>query len=259
MGTEKLIFSRKGAVVKQEPVVETRSLVLNGHRLDLKIVRSQRRSIALKVNEGGPRLFAPVWLSADKIDQFIQGHAVWLENQLLLLGEQARKRQRHTLRVCNGVEFPLFGKIATLKCEPSIKKPYWERLGDETETLYLPVADFSGQRFIMAVKKRALTWYRERVAFFCAKLGYPVPAVRLSTARTRWGSCSRISGIRLHWRLIHLVPELIDYVVAHEVAHLVEMNHSPRFWAVVGQLYPEWSDARKRLRRVAQDLPVIAI
>jgi predicted metal-dependent hydrolase len=81
--------------------------------------------------------------------------------------------------------------------------------------------------------------------------------VRLSSARTRWGSCSARSGIRLHWRLIHCPPALIDYVVAHEVAHLVEMNHSPRFWAVVGSLYPDWSAARLRLHEAARTLPLI--
>ncbi|HNB07544.1 MAG TPA: DUF45 domain-containing protein, partial [Thauera aminoaromatica] len=85
-----------------------------------------------------------------------------------------------------------------------------------------------------------------------------VPPVSLSSAATRWGSCSTRSGIRLHWRLIHLEPALIDYVVAHEVAHLAEMNHSPRFWAVVERLYPDWRAARAALRSAAATLPVIA-
>ena len=105
---------------------------------------------------------------------------------------------------------------------------------------------------------RALAWYRGRIEEYCHRLGLPVPAVRLSNARTRWGSCSSRSGIRLHWRLVHLSPALIDYVVAHEVAHLVEMNHSPRFWAVVERLYPDWREARAALRRAAATLPVIA-
>jgi predicted metal-dependent hydrolase len=73
--------------------------------------------------------------------------------------------------------------------------------------------------------------------------------------RTRWGSCSRISGIRLNWRLIHCPPAVVDYVVAHEVAHLVEMNHGPRFWAVVERLCPDHAAARAELRRHAAALP----
>ncbi|MDR2678256.1 MAG: M48 family metallopeptidase, partial [Zoogloeaceae bacterium] len=64
--------------------------------------------------------------------------------------------------------------------------------------------------------------------------------------------------IRLCWRLIHFPPELVDYVVAHELAHLKEMNHSPRFWAEVETLYPDWRRARTEIRRLAQTLPEIA-
>ena len=71
---------------------------------------------------------------------------------------------------------------------------------------------------------------------------------RLSGARTRWGSCSAKRHIRLNWRLIHCDITLIDYVAIHELAHLTEMNHSTRFWAIVRQWYPTPEQARQRLR-----------
>jgi predicted metal-dependent hydrolase len=88
-----------------------------------------------------------------------------------------------------------------------------------------------------------------RVAYYAAQLGVVTPVVRLSKAKTRWGSCNHLGVIRLNWQLAKLSSELVDYVVAHEVAHLVEMNHSPRFWAVVERLYPDYRAARDRLRR----------
>ena len=69
----------------------------------------------------------------------------------------------------------------------------------------------------------------------------------MSNARSAWGSCNRKSEIRLSWRLIQLPPELAQYVVAHEVAHLLELNHSPRFWALVEQLHPGHAAARRAL------------
>ena len=72
-------------------------------------------------------------------------------------------------------------------------------------------------------------------------------AVKLTNARTEWGSCNHKGEIRLNWRLIHLPPSLAQYVVAHEVAHLVELNHSPRFWAVVEALFPGHVHARREI------------
>jgi predicted metal-dependent hydrolase len=69
--------------------------------------------------------------------------------------------------------------------------------------------------------------------------------------------CGADGAIRLSWRLVHLPPELADYVVAHEVAHLVELNHSRRFWALVSDLYPDWRAARERLELAGASLPVM--
>jgi len=82
-----------------------------------------------------------------------------------------------------------------------------------------------------------------------------VPALALSSARTRWGSCSAQGGIRLNWRLIHLPPAIVDYVVVHELAHLRHMNHGPRFWALVESVCPEYRALRAELRRLAAHLP----
>ena len=72
----------------------------------------------------------------------------------------------------------------------------------------------------------------------------------ISSAKGRWGSCSADRRIRLNWRLIHLEPNLIDYVIAHELAHLDEMNHSARFWKRVGEIYPDYENARRTLKGI---------
>jgi predicted metal-dependent hydrolase len=85
-----------------------------------------------------------------------------------------------------------------------------------------------------------------------------VPVVAISNARTQWGVCTEGGRLRLSWRLVHFEPRLSDYVVAHEAAHLVEMNHSKRFWKVVEALYPDWAGGaqgdRDRRRRAAHSL-----
>ena len=157
----------------------------------------------------------------------------------------------------DGATLPLFGRALTLRLREG-RITRWHPLTDEREELLLPTTVDPLRALLRALQARALAWYRGRIEEYCHRLGLPVPAVRLSNARTRWGSCSSRSGIRLHWRLVHLSPALIDYVVAHEVAHLVEMNHSPRFWAVVERLYPDWRSARAALSQASASLPVIA-
>ena len=73
------------------------------------------------------------------------------------------------------------------------------------------------------------------------------PTLKLSNARSEWGSCNQHGVIRLNWRLVQLPPRLAYYVVAHEVAHLVELNHSPRFWDLVETLFPGHAEARRML------------
>jgi predicted metal-dependent hydrolase len=75
----------------------------------------------------------------------------------------------------------------------------------------------------------------------------------LTNANTRWGSAKADGSIRLHWRLMQFSPEVIDYVVAHELSHLRELNHSPRFWAIVASVMPDYETRLKQLK--SQVLP----
>ena len=100
------------------------------------------------------------------------------------------------------------------------------------------------------LQRQARELFAHRVQHFAGQLGVQVKRIALSSARTRWGSASADGSIRLHWRLMHFSHSVIDYVVAHELAHLREMNHSPRFWEVVRSVMPEFDAARDQLRRV---------
>ena len=90
--------------------------------------------------------------------------------------------------------------------------------------------------------------FEERCRHFAQQLGVRYTRLALSSAQTRWGSASADGSIRLNWRLIHFSMPTIDYVVAHELAHLRHMDHSPRFWDVVRSLVPDYEQRRQRLR-----------
>ena len=121
------------------------------------------------------------------------------------------------------------------------------RSGEETAAL-----------LVKALRHKALRLFGERLSFQAERFGIAPPRFALSSARTRWGSCSLKTGIRLNWRLIHGEPPLIDYVIVHELAHLTEMNHSTRFWAIVERYFPAYRTARVALKQLSGSLPEIA-
>ncbi len=97
------------------------------------------------------------------------------------------------------------------------------------------------------LRDEALRLLVPRVTEFAARITPAAPTVKLTNARSEWGSCNQRGVIRLNWRLVHLPPHLAHYIVAHEVAHLVELNHSPRFWNLVEALFPAHAAARRAL------------
>ena len=240
----------RGAVVASEV---PHHIDIEGRRIALTLRRSARRSFALQVDHRGARVSVPVRAPLDDVEAFVRGHAVWLLDRL---ARAHNHPQVPVLQPVDGLELPFFGRRLRLRLGGA-GRTQWRWAADGVEELCLPARADAVRALQRAVQIRALDWYRGRVEAYCQRLALPVPVVRLSSARTRWGSCSTRSGIRLHWRLVHLSPDLIDYVVAHEVAHLREMNHSPRFWAVVESVYPDWRAARARLRDAARTLPVI--
>ncbi|ATE59054.1 M48 family metallopeptidase [Thauera sinica] len=225
---------------------------IGGTRVALTLRRSARRSFALQVDHRGARVAVPFRATLADVDRFVRDHGQWLLDRLRMRAAAAPP----VFRVEEGAILPLLGRPLRLRFE-SGRRARWCSGQDGVDELLLPAAADPRRALLRTLQARALDWHRNRVEEYCLRLGLPVPAVRLSGARTRWGSCSSASGIRLHWRLIHLPPALIDYVVAHEVAHLVEMNHSPRFWAVVERIYPDWRRARLALRAASSRLPVI--
>jgi len=105
------------------------------------------------------------------------------------------------------------------------------------------------------LRDHALALFRERAEMLAPRAGRSAPTIRLSNAKTQWGSCHPDGRVFLSWRLVHLDLHLVDYVIAHELAHLDEMNHSAKFWRVVERLYPDWRAARRELRERERALP----
>lgn len=151
--------------------------------------------------------------------------------------------------IVDGLRLPVLGRSVRLALALGANRCIWSvPSGNDVLTLCLRTPAEAPRILEKALRDRAREWFGERLTHYAPLLEVEPPPLSLSSARTRWGSCSRRSGVRLNWRLIHFPPEVIDYVVVHELAHLHEMNHSPRFWAIVARLYPDYRTAREQLK-----------
>ena len=231
-----------------------RRALLGGQPVEFRFQRRRRRTIALKVSEHGLAVYAPLRAPWREVEGFLHEKARWI---LRKLDERAAAGKPRTIFGENGETLPLHGRELVLVL--SHAKPSVSLVGTELR-ITLPEPERRGavrNLLLRWLKGRALEALAPRVAHYSARVSFPPPRLALSNARTQWGVCMASGQIRLSWRLVHLHPELADYVVAHEVAHLVELNHSERFWALVEWLYPHWREARARIERDASTLPII--
>ncbi|WP_131109946.1 M48 family metallopeptidase [Sulfuricystis thermophila] len=240
---------------RQLPPQDTRPgkqhyLLIAGHIVAYTLRRDRRR-LAMRIDERGLSVGAPRSVTLAEIEAFIRGHGAWVLEKLAAFAAQGARRH---LPIFDGARLPLLGGEVCVRVTHGANRGVWSE--GELWLAARPDADLSALTR-RALQRRALEHFRPRLVEMAARIGQMAPPLALSSARTRWGSCSLRSGIRLNWRLIHLAPATIDYVIAHEVAHLVEMNHSPRFWQVVERLYPDWRAARARLRQEGAALPLI--
>ncbi|MDR2636776.1 MAG: M48 family metallopeptidase [Zoogloeaceae bacterium] len=228
---------------------------LHGQPVACQLVLRRRRSIGLTVDRRGLTIAAPLRASDADIESALRRHAAWVLEKLAQWKTRQAAWEERQARIANGGEIPWLGRACRLRRVEGRTSRYDHaaaclEIAAPDEASFLPA-------LIRFFRKEARPFFIGRVEHHAGKLGVPPPPLFLSSAKSRWGSCNAKGEIRLSWRLLHLPPPLIDYVVAHELAHLREMNHGPRFWAVVARLYPEWQQARTEIRRLQPTLPML--
>jgi len=233
-----------------------RSLTIGTQTLHYQLKRSSRRSIGFTIDSSGLMITAPRWVTLADIETAITEKQRWIFTKLIEWRTRVEQRALPRVDWKNGAQVPYLGQ------------PVRVMLGAPQGTLA-----FDAQQAALAlplplqadpqqIKDRVQGWlqgeakrlFGERLAIYAEKLGVSYRAYALSSAATRWGSCSSDGKIRLNWRLIHFPLSIIDYVVAHELAHLREMNHSPRFWQTVESIFPEFREARQTLKHHPPEL-----
>lgn len=206
--------------------------------------RARRFSLRVSQVDGRVTLSLPPRAREAEALAFLRAQEGWLRAALARLPP--------AVGVDHGAEVPVEGRLMRLL--PGAGRA----IRIEGDSLLIPGDPaLAGARLQAWLKARA----RDRLAAACdhyaARLGRQVSRITLRDTRSRWGSCSAEGALMFNWRLIMAPPRVLNYVAAHEVAHLVEMNHSDRFWAVVDRLHPAWQEDRAWLRREGNALHAI--
>lgn len=222
--------------------------------LEYRLERSQRKTVGFIVDEKGLTVRAPRWVSKAEIDRMVQERSTWVRKKLNQFSQWQNELGTAQVHFVDGAVLPYLGSQLRIQLGSSIQNRILELEGDGWVLHVNLPKDAEESR----VKDWVQVWFKnvatkhfdERIRSLSEKAGVKYHSWSLSSAKGRWGSCSSDRRIRLNWRLMHLKPEIIDYVIAHELAHLSEMNHSPRFWQRVAEIYPEYEVAKKALKGV---------
>ena len=215
-----------------------------------RLKRARRKTVGLRIDADGLTVTAPTRLARREIDDIVRSKRAWIDRKLV--EQRERQQLRPGLQLVHDALLPYRGAHCRLDLRSHPKRSHWERLSDGP-IVRLSAKDAQSAQSVRAAlvrlwKEHALEVFEERLATFASRLTIAPRRVAVSSALTRWGSCSSIGSIRLSWRLLALDDELIDYVVAHELAHLVHMNHSPEFWREVQRLCPDCMERSARLK-----------
>ncbi|MBZ9752457.1 M48 family metallopeptidase [Deinococcus sp. HMF7604] len=206
---------------------------------------ARRRTVALQVAPGTVTLYAPVRVPVAQLEAILDTRRDWVARHLAAYA--ARPPAQGALQ--DGQPLPFLGQFLTVRLEGAGPA---RRVG---ETLFLPL-DQPKVALERWTRAACAGPYRALVEAYAGQLDAQgrLGRVTVSAARSRWGSCTARGDIRLHWKLSRAPLEVFHYVALHEAAHLLELNHSARYWAHVARIMPDWSRQRAWLREQGHTL-----
>lgn len=223
-----------------------------GRELPVTVRRNPRaRRLILRIDaaSGLPVVTLPPRTALSQAEAFLGKHVGWLEARL---GQAVRAAP-----FCRGALFPLRGSPCRIEHRGGRGLVRLDPAGEETLLSVPGDVDHLPRRVADWLKREARRDLTAAVARHAERLGETPAGIRIGDARSRWGSCTSQGVLTFSWRLVLAPPHVLDYLAAHEVAHLAEMNHGPDFWATVARLDPHHRAARLWLKRNGAGLHAI--
>ncbi len=229
--------------------------------IEYEVLRSQRRRKTVQITMDGGRVLvaAPADTSTANLEAIVHKRAPWILRQAPDPALQAPRK-----RFVSGETLPYMGRNVRLIVEPADLQVPQVRFDHWSFRIAVPATLDETKRY-NEIRKAIVPWYRRRaeqrisrsVELWRKRMGWlEKPEVLIRDQRQRWGSCAPDGTLRFNWRVVMLQPELAEYVVVHELAHLKVSSHSAEYWALVSGLLPDAQQRRSRLRESGRLLPL---
>jgi len=235
-----------------------RQILLNEHTVGYALKRVRRRTIGFIVGPEGLSVNAPKWVGIGEIEAGTREKGTWILRKLREQQERSQRLAEAKVDWRDGTAIPFLGETVIVVLDSRatgavLNSDAQSLPGVPRLTLHVGLPQHAAPEQIRDavqswLQRQARRVFEERIRHFAAQLRVTCTRLSLSSAQTRWGSASADGSIRLNWRLIHVAMPSIDYVVAHELAHLRHMDHSPRFWDVVRSVVPDFEVKRSELK-----------
>jgi len=209
------------------------------------LIRSRRKSVGIHIKpDSSVVVRAPRWLGKTRLNAIIKKKGRWIQRHQQRIQKKNALRKQTVFEV--GETFLYLGRHYPLS------------IATRTKPALILNGGFSlAERYHRQAREVFVAWYKEhahkeisqRVEYFARLLAVSYSRIRITSARSRWGSCSRTNNLNFSWRLIMAPLEVVDYVIAHELMHVQEKNHGRRFWQKVATIIPDYKTRKQWLHR----------
>jgi predicted metal-dependent hydrolase len=230
----------------------------DGNGFIAEVIRTNRRKSAdIRVEEGAVSVVVPVNTSAAKIDQLLAAKRRWIKEKITLHREAAPASSK---RYVSGEAFSYLGRNYRLKVETGPFAPV--KLLNGRLVVTIPSGALHHTQQPHMIRNALVRWYKrqaeqkltEKVNRFAPMVGVEPAGVGIRTFKSRWGSCTAKGKLEFNWQIMVAPNRMVDYVVIHELCHLIRHDHSPEFWREVARVMPEYPQCREWLREHAGQL-----
>jgi predicted metal-dependent hydrolase len=231
-------------------------------KIAFEIIRGNReKTVAIYVNSpAGVVVRSPEWVGEEKINKLIQKRAAWIVKRQELFKNQIPPAT--VKEFVSGESFPFLGREYRLKVVKSTSEKEGRcELRNKRFQVEINLSLDSGEAE-KTIKRALMDWYlmrakekiQARVAYFSRQIGRTPKSIAIKQQKMRWGSCSQSEGIRFNWKIIMAPLSVLDYVIVHELCHLIYPHHSSQFWQKVQSILPDYKRRKEWLKRCSYSL-----